>query len=207
MSEVGEEIATLADSIALMHQKLVDISDEKNKKARTRAMKKTKAMPNPEVGDFVLIGRVLRKPNKLALQWQGPCRVVKVRSNWLYDVQTLFEPIRTTTHHITRLKFYAEKHLNQLEDLKQQAIYNQEMFSVAALLGYRLEENMWQLQVQWSGFDIHEATWEPLDVLLQDIPKMVIQAVEQWKHNTPQHEQLSELSEYVEANTRHVNVN
>jgi hypothetical protein len=36
--------------------------------------------------------------------------------------------------------------------------------------------------VKWLGFDVVEATWEPLEVLLADVPALVRRAVQDSTH-------------------------
>jgi hypothetical protein len=91
--------------------------------------------PNFEIEDFVLVGRTLARENKLALEWKGTCCVVNVKSHWLYEVQTLFDPVVTMTHHVSRLKFYVDKDCGNVEDLMSYAVGHQDNFLVSKIRG------------------------------------------------------------------------
>ena len=41
------------------------------------------------------------------------------------------------------------------------------------VLGIRKQDDVDQVLVQWLGFTTEEATWEPLDPILQDIPDLI----------------------------------
>jgi hypothetical protein len=96
----------------------------------------------------------------------------------LYDVQTLFEPVTTSTHHISRLQLYAEAQRAHVEALVQHAVAHQDKFLVDRLLECRHEDGQWFILVQWQGFDRAEATWEPLAALQADVPALIQQAVD-----------------------------
>jgi transposase InsO family protein len=179
--EVQRHLHDLQVSLEGIHQTL---SATANAKLLTkRDQQKARARPpNFEVGDFVLVGRTLARGNKLALEWKGPCRVVAAKSNWLFDVQTLFEPVVTRTHHVSRLKFYVDKQCGDVEDLKCYAMAHQDTFLVDKLLECRCVKGEWEIKVQWVGFDILEATWEPLSILQADVPVMVQTALDALSH-------------------------
>jgi len=177
---VTKHIQDLENSLDHLHKKLTTVSTARNTKSR--AVSNKFPIPNFEVGDFVLVGRVLARPNKLALEWTGPCRIVGVRSHWLYDVQTLFEPVTTTLHHISRLQFYADSSRATVSDLRAHAVAHQDIFLVDSLLECRLVENQWEILVQWQGFSLEEATWEPLSGLQVDVPTLLQNAMDQAVH-------------------------
>ena len=59
-----------------------------------------------------------------------------------------------------------------VEDLIPQAVYTHDFFPVETLLQCRQVAGVWQLLVKWSGFDLHEATWESIDFLVLDVPAL-----------------------------------
>jgi hypothetical protein len=177
---VQKHIQELETSLEQLHKKVTTVSTARN--AKSRAASKQFPFPNFDLGDFVLVGRLLARPNKLALEWTGPCRVVGVHSHWLYDVQTLYEPMTTTLHHISRLKFYCESSRASVEDLVQHAVAHQDLFLIDSLLECRNSDNQWEILVQWKGFALEEATWEPLAVLQADVPALLQQALDHELH-------------------------
>ena len=114
--------------------------------------------------------------------WHCNGKVVGIKSHWLYEVQTLFEPVVTMTHHVSRLKFYMDKECGNLEDLKSYAVAHQDTFLVDQLLECRCVQGSWEIKIKWQGFDLLEATWEPLAVLQADVPALIKKAIVQVPH-------------------------
>ena len=191
--EIQGYLQDLQASLEVMHKRLASAAAQKLVTKRDRRAAAARS-PNFELGDFVLVGRTLARANKLALEWKGPCRVVGIKSHWLYDVQTLFEPVVTTTHHVSRLKFYVDKDRGKIEDLKLYAVAHQDTFLVDQLLECRCVQGSWEVKVKWQGFDLMEATWEPLGALQVDVPVMVKQVLE-----TPPHESFRRLKSHLAA--------
>jgi len=182
-AEVQEHIQSLQVSLDHMHKRLSSAAARKLVSKRDR-QKASARPPNFELGDFVLVGRTLALGNKLALEWKGPCRVVAVKNHWLYDVQTLFEPVVTMTHHVSRLKFYMEKDRGCVADLKSYAVAHHDMFLVDSLLECRCVQGAWEIKVKWKGFEESECTWEPLEVLQTDVPVYVQNALRDLPHES-----------------------
>jgi hypothetical protein len=177
-TEAQQHLQDLQVSMEHLHGKLSDAAMKKLKTKRN--VQDARALF--EVGDFVLGGRTLARGNKLALEWKGPCRVVAAKSHWLYDVQTLFKPTVTMTHHVSRLKFYVDKERGNVEDLKSYAVAHQDTFLVDKLVECRRVQDSWEIKVKWQGFDDLESTWEPLSVLQADVPTYVQKALSDLPH-------------------------
>jgi hypothetical protein len=84
--------------------------------------------------------------------------------------------------HVYRLQFYAEAQRGQVTDLVEYAVAHQDFFLVEDLLECRKAHGQWEILVKWLGFDVVEATWEPLEVLLADAPALVRRAVQDSPH-------------------------
>jgi hypothetical protein len=132
--------------------------------------------------------------NKLALEWKGPSRVVNVKSEWTYEVASLLPPHSVSTHHVSRLKFYADAARGVVDDLTAYAIAHQDTLLVEELLECRKFNGQWQVLVKWLGFDALEATWQPFDALQADIPAIVKKTLE-----TPRHESFQLLNAHLAA--------
>ena len=103
-------------------------------------------------------------------------------SKWVFEVQDLFAPFKTSVAHVSRLQFYADAQRGQMSDLVEYAVAHQDFFLVESLLECRKAHGQWEILVKWLGFDVAEATWEPLEVLLVDVPALVRRAVQDSRH-------------------------
>ncbi|ETV89854.1 hypothetical protein H310_15307 [Aphanomyces invadans] len=124
-------------------------SDKLRQQARGRCDKNTRVkFANFSVGDFVLVGTVVQRPTKLALQLRGPQQVVRVVTDHVMETQQLLATFDLSTHHACRLKMYHEGGRECV--LRQTGRY--------------------KVLVKWLGLDAKESSWEPVDNLLEDIP-------------------------------------
>ncbi|RHZ40086.1 hypothetical protein DYB26_004630 [Aphanomyces astaci] len=69
------------------------------------------------LGDFVLLGKSIKFPTKLALNSKGPYRVSRVDSDYVMEVQQLVETFATSVHHASRLKFFSDAALDVTDAL------------------------------------------------------------------------------------------
>jgi hypothetical protein len=53
------------------------------------------------------------------------------------------------------------------------------MFEVYKILDQRTNEGLKEVLVQWRGFEVEEATWEPLDSILEDVPQIYLEYIHQ----------------------------
>ncbi|ETV92806.1 hypothetical protein H310_13019 [Aphanomyces invadans] len=90
--------------------------------------------------------------------WRGPAQVVRVISDWIYEIQNLITGVAREAHS-SRLKFYADDSLDVSEDLLRHVAYNADGHVVDDFLGCR-----------WRGLQIIENSWEPATNLLEDLP-------------------------------------
>ena len=143
--------------------------------------------PNFEIGDFVLVA-VIDPISKLSARWTGPWKVVRTENDWVYVVEHLLSKKEKTVH-IQRLRFYSDKHLNIDVNLKETLLHNSPVdeYVVKGIVGHRYDaqQNL-ELQIQWLGFETHEATWEPYDRLVHDIPAMVQRYMEREQLQVPE---------------------
>jgi hypothetical protein len=99
------ELIKFSLSLDDMHDDMAQISDDRRASARkSRAKKARVQLAKFDIGDFVLVANVLSRANKLALQWRGPSRIIRVVSDYLMEVQALAPPHATSLHHASRLK-------------------------------------------------------------------------------------------------------
>ncbi|POM61080.1 putative retroelement, partial [Phytophthora palmivora] len=99
----------LANALDALHREVAMSSSKRRQQARDRrAMNAQQARFGS--GDYVLAASVIEYPNKLAIKWQGPKRIINCLSDWIFEVQDLHAPFTIHTHHASRLRFYAESH-------------------------------------------------------------------------------------------------
>ncbi|ETP52145.1 hypothetical protein F442_02795 [Phytophthora nicotianae P10297] len=137
--------------------------------------KQITTMAQFEIGDFVLYADVWQHTrSKLRVKWCGPAQVVATVSNWIFEIQNLITGQRNEAH-ASRLKFYADSLLDVTEDLMLHAAHNSEGHVVDSLLKarYNQQEKHHEIKVRWRGLDVIEDSWEPADILLQDVPVAV----------------------------------
>ncbi|ETL41807.1 hypothetical protein F441_07478 [Phytophthora nicotianae CJ01A1] len=135
-AKLQEQLSSTAEALEAIHRDVAGIGDQRRMQARARRAARAKP-PNFAVGDFVLVASVVAAPNKLAIKWQGPKRVVKAVSAWIFDVEDLVEPRATSTHHVSRLLFYAKSAREVTEDLLQHALHAQGGHCVEDFRGIR----------------------------------------------------------------------
>lgn len=124
------------------------------------------------VGDYVLVSRD-RHPassEKVAPTWLGPARVVEHVSPYVYKVQYLTDNA-TIPVHAQFLKRFADSDLTVTPQLKEYAAHGGSAPVIASVLGHRLENAQWQLNVLMSGCAAGEAEWRLFsDVVIEAAP-------------------------------------
>ncbi|OWY95775.1 hypothetical protein PHMEG_00034139 [Phytophthora megakarya] len=159
-----------------MHKRSSKVNATVRAAARAnRGNKKGATMAQFDTGDFVLYADVWQHTrSKLRVKWCGPAQVVDTVSNWIFVIQNLVTGQKKEVH-ASRLKFYADDTLNVSEDLLLHIAHNSEGHVVDCLLEarYNRQEKRQEIKVHWRGLSEHEDSWEPADVLLQDVPTVV----------------------------------
>ncbi|KAH9110642.1 hypothetical protein LEN26_013681, partial [Aphanomyces euteiches] len=164
-----------------LHRELADGAAKKRDKERKRNNKdKRRREIRLAVGDYVLVGKVATTfAKKLQVQWLGPRRIVEALSDWVFVVEDLRDK-QQTTHHASRLKIFAPSSLNVTQDLLDHIAYVEGGHIVETLLDCKFDRDSkrWTVLVKWLGLDIIENSWEPLDVMIEDVPKLVHRFIE-----------------------------
>ncbi|KAH9118412.1 hypothetical protein LEN26_012113, partial [Aphanomyces euteiches] len=177
-SKIFVELAEARDNL---HRELADGAAKKRDKERKRNNKdKRRREIRLAVGDYVLVGKVATTfAKKLQVQWLGPRRIVEALSDWVFVVEDLRDK-QQTTHHASRLKIFAPSSLNVTQDLLDHIAYVEGGHIVETLLDCKFDRDSkrWTVLVKWLGLDIIENSWEPLDVMIEDVPKLVHRFIE-----------------------------
>jgi hypothetical protein len=130
--------------------------------------------PNFDVGDYVMYAtrRNLQGPSRKSKpRWTGPYKVTACNSDWDFTILHLVtnEYIHA---HSSRLKYYCDKDLHVTADLKYQITHDEMRYRVSKFINHRVHDGNYELLTVWEGFDVEDATWEPLPILFEDVPQL-----------------------------------
>lgn len=162
--------------------------------ARSRARQPGERPVDFEVGCYVVValrGDKQRR-DKLAVRWRGPARVVGFVGPLVAKVQDLVTGDVSEVH-CQHLKRYADKDLVVSKQLVAFAAHSGSGFVVRAFLDHRLSPTA-ELLVSWEGFSAEEDSWEPMSVMLADVPA----AVRQYARTVQDRKRRQELLDYLE---------
>ncbi|KAJ8558819.1 hypothetical protein ON010_g8630 [Phytophthora cinnamomi] len=182
-----DHLVEIQEALTNMHKKLTETSEKKREQARKRqAARSGVVLIKFSLGDFVLVGQVLSRANKLAIQWKGPRRVVKILNDYTFEVQNMVEPFDIQVVHASRMKLYAEAGREVTEDLVQHIIHGEGGHLVERFIECRFgrELRAWEIKVKWFGLDELEASWEPARIMLEDQPGLVEKFIEEHQTDT-----------------------
>ncbi|OWZ15800.1 hypothetical protein PHMEG_00010493 [Phytophthora megakarya] len=172
MGVVHEELERLRESLATMHAEVVD---KKDRRRLYQQSEKKGTLCNFSVGDYVLWSRVDSRlqGGKLLVRWVGPFRVTAARP-YSFMVQHLLNGKGYEVHG-SRLKFFEDKSLNVSEELVEHVANQGIVLGVQAIVGHRInpETAKKELLVSWTGLEAIEDSWEPLEVMLHDVPTKI----------------------------------
>jgi hypothetical protein len=114
----------LAKARDQLHREAAEASSAKRDSERARRNKKSSVKQiHLQVGDFVLVGRVVGPlTNKATINWLGPRRIVAALSDWLLEVEDLRDGSKTT-HHASRLKLFAGPDMDLSQPLLDHIAY------------------------------------------------------------------------------------
>jgi hypothetical protein len=127
---------------------------------------------NFDKGDYVMFATRRIGPSRRSKPcWTGPYKVVECLSDWEFKIQHLVTNEKFSAHS-SRLKYYYDKDLNVTADLKYQITDDEMRYRVSKFLDHRIKEGEFELLTLWEGFDEEDSTWEPLNILNEDIPNM-----------------------------------
>ncbi|KAF0735458.1 hypothetical protein Ae201684P_022368 [Aphanomyces euteiches] len=199
-SEMAKHMADLAIALEEMHKEVKATADRKRARARaSRTKQRGVKLTKFALSDFVLVARALKHPGKLTLRWKGPCRVVRVLSDHLMEVEQLVPPRETTLHHACRLRLYHEGGHDVDEDLVAQIAFGDEGFYVEGIEDLRMHDGEWQLKIKWMDLVDAESLWEPAFSIYEDVPVLF----RRWTTTHQNEDGVSEMVEDVERAIGH----
>ena len=106
------------------------------------------------------------------VHWQGPYEVVGGTSPTEYQVRLLGDD-DTSTVHWKKMRRLAGPELNPSEEVVASALHDRHKFVVEKFDDWIVDDQAAELFVRWKNHGDDARTWEPMEQLLQDVPKMV----------------------------------
>jgi hypothetical protein len=170
--QVQETMATLRTSLHALHKEVLD----KNEARLLRGMARSEgnAELNISEGDYVLWSRVdERRHPKLLVTWIGPYQVVEV-NEFSVVIEHLLTKDRKTAHS-SRVKLYADASFEVSEEILEHVAEQGILLKVEKITQHVYDKPTkgYLLYVHWEGFEIIEASWEPLAKLMSECPALV----------------------------------
>ncbi|RQM16008.1 hypothetical protein B5M09_012807, partial [Aphanomyces astaci] len=119
----------LRQALECMHREVSVRSEKLRQQVRGRREKKAHMLLAKFVlGDFALLGKIIKFPNKLALNWKGQYHVSRVDWECVTMVQQLVQPFARSVHHASRLKFFSDAALHITDALVDYARFGDKGF-------------------------------------------------------------------------------
>jgi len=173
-------VIRMQKAIGDMHKEVSRSVSDRRRKEVQRHNARTHVRPiNFSQGDFVLRG-VLRKEKggKASVKWRGPFRVVACRSEYIFLIKDLLSGNELEVHG-RRLKFFRNKDFEVTEEVRNHLAYQEnELLVVRSFEDIRANAGTVELLVHWRGFEKDESSWEPLDLMREDVPVLVREFIE-----------------------------
>jgi len=114
-----------------------------------------------------------RPKSKVSARYSGPWRVKDCLSNYVYVIQHLLTQTLKTVH-VEKMLLYSGKEFPNLKDLKEHLLFHKkDVYEVDEILDVTQSDDQKYVLVKWLGFENDEATWEPFDIIYQDVPSLV----------------------------------
>lgn len=119
--------------------------------------------------------------------------VVEAKTPWVYRLRDVVTG-REVEAHAQGMQGYRDAELGVTAALREHVSYHVANYEVERILEARKESasGQWQFLVKWWGFADAEATWENVDILVEDAPAVVERFV-------GRADVLEECRRYVEA--------
>jgi hypothetical protein len=175
--DISVHCQRLEQSLKRLHKDVNQTLDHSREMARlrqNRLLGKTDRSPRFEIGEYVLVAmsddQYLSTPKPLR-RWQGPYRIVDLLSDWVVEVEDLIHKKKTQVH-ISRIRFYCDKHLAVTTDVVEQYAWDCQKWEVEKLLDLRKSNRRLELLVAWKGFQECDNSWEPVARLMKDVPQL-----------------------------------
>eukprot|EP00924_Labyrinthula_sp_SR-Ha-C_P006957 maker-scaffold_8-snap-gene-5.6-mRNA-1 protein AED:0.93 eAED:1.00 QI:0/0/0/0.5/1/1/2/0/393 len=109
---------------------------------------------------------------KSKLKWTRPYKVLKTLSGNVYEVESLQG--KKVTAHSTRLLWYEPDGCVPSAEVRKQFTLDTGLLEVQEFIDLRHENGVYELRTRWKGFTQVDDTWEPLEVIWEDVRQLVV---------------------------------
>lgn len=123
------------------------------------------------IGDFVLVSRATRRPDKLLFQWNGPFQIVDCLNPYVYRVRSLVNGKEMNVH-TRRLAFYENKYL-LTEDVRPHVLRSTRGFQLQKVISSRYSDREYELLCRWFGMEVEHDSWIGFQEVVANYPDMV----------------------------------
>ena len=129
-------------AMSALHKQIVKHGPSRRGKHKNPSRRKPKRKANFHVGDYVMYATRHKGSQKKSKPcWTGPYRIIRVISDWDFEIEHLVTARRCFAH-ACRLDFYADAALQVTPDLKHQVQHDEAKmaYKVQALIGHKHDD-------------------------------------------------------------------
>ena len=166
--EMSQHVAELRESLSRLHREVA------KKVTRRGNYSMLRNRPNFDKGDYVMFAtrRNMTGPSRRSRPcWTGPYQVIQLVSDWNFVIKHLVAGEKFPAH-ASRLKYYCDSSLEVTADLKSQIGHDEMRYRVGKFLDHKCQDGVYMLLTRWEGFDDEDSTWEPISVMIEDVPDL-----------------------------------
>lgn len=171
--KIQQQYDELRQRLQQMHREVNIAADKQHELNQQRHSQHKQA--NFDIGDYVLWSRIdsPKHHEKLEYIWRGPFRIIDTISDTVFTIQDIITK-KNHTVHASRLKFYMDNSLNITAEIKDHITRQGFTYPIEKLTDMRWNTTakIWEILVTWKGFELAEASWEPVDTLIKDVPEL-----------------------------------
>lgn len=172
-----DHLADLSNVLDYAHEEVYKATEKITQSSR----KEVDELPEFEIGDYVLhcfVDRPQQKNAKLYFKWVGPFQIVDTKSKYVYHIKDLVQQ-RIFEAHVDRLSFYSTKQLHLSGELLDLISREGLEYDIQEILDVIWDEDkaIYVVKTLWSGFNENEATYEPFDSLLKQVPLFLLKSL------------------------------
>jgi len=152
-------------------------------------------------GDLVLTAKLgARHADKTAPIWEGPARVLASDAHKrVYTVQDLASGHKRELH-ASHLKRYIGTESADSPYLKAIAARGTRGYVISSIDGHRFTDTTTELNIRWEAYE--QPTWEPIRVIHEDAPDLVLAYIDKLKDATTRRRLLASLPELAPRDKR-----